>query len=184
MITRRAALVSTLGIPLVRIARPKPAIDIISDNTCLSAESAAGYRLGRDVPLERSVLVVAAVREFSATLGRVHRALADGAFVVIESDPFAARGRQLTPARYIHYTWPVPAMIRSFGPLRAMTSDWGECIAHCSGFPVVARRGNVLFLGAMLGPHLFAGDREALELWNALLVRCAGRSSDGTSTTA
>jgi hypothetical protein len=175
MITRRQALLTTVAAPLISLAAPKPSIRIIYDEDLLGTESAAGYRRASVVPVARPVLVLAAARR-SPTGARE-------SFVLVECGP-EYPGVRVQPERYIQFTWPKPVMIRSFGPALRFDRDAGEPIAYSAGVPIAVRRGNLVLLGAMLGPHLFAGDREAHELWNALLVRCAGRSYAGTSTTA
>lgn len=173
MMTRRQILVSSLAVPMLGAARP--GLQIVADGDLLSAESAAGFRRAALSPVERPVLVFANARAWPPMLRKSP--------AVVECGPRFV-GQRFQPGRYIRFEWPVPAMIRSFGPALEFGAKDGEPIAYAQGRPVAVRRGNLVALGAMLGPHLFAGDREAHELWNALLVRCAGRPCGGTSTTA
>jgi hypothetical protein len=175
MITRRQALLTTVAAPLMSVAAPKPGIRIMCDEDLLGTESAAGYRRASVVPVAGPVVVLAAARRFPTSVRE--------SFVLVECGP-EYPGVRFQPERYVQFTWPRPVMIRSFGPAIRLDHDAGEPIAYSAGVPIAVRRGNLVLLGAMLGPHLFAGDREAHELWNALLVRCAGRPCAGTSTTA
>lgn len=178
MLTRRQAILAAACAPLIWTPIGTSGVEIVVESDLLSEESASGFRRGGRVCLTRPVVVLAGASNRS----RVREALAGGSIVIVEPGP-RYPGTRIQPGRYVHYTWPRPLTIRSFGPALAMESGAGQPIAHSAGVPVAWRRGNLIVLGTMLGPHLFAGDREAHELWNALLVKCGGRSFSGTSTT-
>ena len=208
MITRREALARTVCAPLLCFPAG-PAIKIISERTLLSEESAAGYRLQTAFDLSRPVLVLAGVACPSRrTMDAAQSALLSGSFVVMESalgfcspDEIGRQSRRLnrqfalglhersaTTIRYITYRWPQTTLVRSFGPALSFDSGTEEVMAVSEERPVALLRqqgrGTLLFLGAMLGPSLFAGEREAHHLWCQLVIRCAGKSSGGTSTRA
>ncbi|HZU24578.1 MAG TPA: hypothetical protein VFA04_03600 [Bryobacteraceae bacterium] len=68
---------------------------------------------------------------------------------------------------WIRYTWPTDALIRDFG--RACPVAGGRVIARLGDMPVAVRRGRFIVLGSPLGPHLYAGDRDAHRLFEAFL---------------
>jgi hypothetical protein len=74
---------------------------------------------------------------------------------------------ELWPRRtpYVHYTWPLPVMVRDFSRILPITAANGEIIATADGLPVAIRQsiaaGTLIFLGSPLGPALWAGDAEA-----------------------
>lgn len=104
---------------------------------------------------------------------------------------YRASGRPAPP--YVHYRWPARTMVRDFsralpvygsgaGGLEvgklAYDFDRDRSIAYVCGFPVACRsrqgRGEVIFLGSPLGPHL-GSDREA----QALLSEFVRQASSG-----
>ena len=89
--------------------------------------------------------------------------------------------RELWPAPgsgsppYVHYRWPSPVMIRDFSRVvtvsRELTSSLH--IAKIETATVACRcpvgKGEFIFLGSPLGPHLSFGDAEAQRLLNAFV---------------
>jgi hypothetical protein len=69
-------------------------------------------------------------------------------------EPITVRG----PA-WVHFGWPIAAMIRDFS--RVSRVSGGTVIARLNGMPVAVRKGPLVVLGSPLGPHLYAGDRDA-----------------------
>lgn len=71
----------------------------------------------------------------------------------------------LREAPYISYDWPAKVKVRDFSRLIPVRCQHGETIARFQEIPVALRRrvgdGTLVFLGSPLGPHLWAGDREA-----------------------
>ena len=67
---------------------------------------------------------------------------------------------------WVRYDWPIRAMIRDFG--RVCPVYGGTVIARLGNMPVAARKGSLIVLGSPLGPHIYAGDRDACRLLNAL----------------
>ena len=63
---------------------------------------------------------------------------------------------------WVRFHWPISVMIRDFG--RASPISGGSVIARLNGIPVAVRKGPLVVLGSPLGPHLYAGDREARAL--------------------
>lgn len=77
-------------------------------------------------------------------------------------EPRAIRG----PA-WVRFDWPIPAMIRDFG--RACPIRGGTVIARLDDIAVAVRQGPLVVLGSPIGPHLYAGDRDAHKLFEALI---------------
>jgi hypothetical protein len=74
---------------------------------------------------------------------------------------------------YIRYRWPASQHVRPFGFVTPIRCSAFETIATLGEVPVCARfargRGGFIYLGSMLGPNLFAEEREAHALGRALL---------------
>jgi hypothetical protein len=68
---------------------------------------------------------------------------------------------------WVRYTWPTHALIRDFGQACPVTG--GQVIARLADLPVAVRRGPFVVLGSPLGPHLYAGDPAARDLFEAFL---------------
>jgi hypothetical protein len=66
---------------------------------------------------------------------------------------------------WVRFHWPISGMIRDFG--RASPISGGAVIARLNGIPVAVRKGPLIVLGSPLGPHLYAGDRDARALLHA-----------------
>ena len=60
---------------------------------------------------------------------------------------------------WVHFSWPIPAMVRDFSRVSRLSG--GSVIARLNGMPVAVRKGPLVVLGSPLGPHLYAGDRDA-----------------------
>ena len=78
----------------------------------------------------------------------------------------AGRPLLITGPAWIHYHWPVGVLIRTFGPVTPLRG--GEPIAHLGNVPVAVRRDGIIALGSPLGPHVYAGDHDAIRLLHAL----------------
>jgi len=78
---------------------------------------------------------------------------------------------------YVDYTWPRPAKVRDFSRVVPLGRQAGEVIAWVDGVPVALKRpggrGNLIFLGSLLGPALWAGDAQARR-WLLDCLRTAG----------
>ncbi len=169
MQSRREVLRQALLVALARQGGPAR-YEIIAQPNCLSQESAEGYRrlLERHErsSLPSDLIVVAGAGGFAwGRMPELRARVLQGARVIWEDAPSAF---QPAEAMYVRYSWPVRAMVRSFGTLRSVTCPSGETIASCLGegvsFKCRIGNGCFIFLGSMLGPHLRAGDREAQEL--------------------
>jgi hypothetical protein len=68
---------------------------------------------------------------------------------------------------WVRFNWPISVMIRDFG--RASPISGGSVIARLNDIPVAVRKGPLIVLGSPLGPHLYAGDRDACALFDAFL---------------
>lgn len=75
---------------------------------------------------------------------------------------------------YVQYLWPLEKLVRSFHAITTVRCAPEETIAEFQGMPVCARRflgnGGVVYLGSMLGVGLFAEEREAHRIGNAMLA--------------
>jgi len=60
---------------------------------------------------------------------------------------------------WVRFSWPIAAMVRDF--TRVSRVSGGAVIARLNGMPVAVRKGPLVVLGSPLGPHLYAGDRDA-----------------------
>lgn len=69
------------------------------------------------------------------------------------------------PIPYIDYTWPRPAKVRDFSRVVPIRASGAETIGRAGDLAVAMKttlgKGTLVFLGSPLGPHLWAGDREA-----------------------
>jgi hypothetical protein len=166
---------------------------VVLDEHCAIPESAAGYHAALG-SLERGdagvVIVPAAVDVPSSAVRLLHDRLRAGAMVLVESgSTFGDAGSNgfrshrvmlrehfgieverpmpLWPSAtipYVHYSWPLPAMVRDYGRAVVLPEQDGV-IARVNGLPVALTRrfraGTLIFLGSPLGPPLLFGDREA-----------------------
>jgi len=157
---------------------------------CSLRESLAGYARASAGVLSRwPVLIVpAAVALPAAVTSEIAKCLREGGTVLLESGAGfagesgfrvhrdALRNRlQIRVAAtrcksrgvpYIDYVWPYPTKIRDFSRVVPLAEHQpGEVIAWADGFPVASKRrigtGTLMYLGAPLGPALWAGDTEA-----------------------
>lgn len=76
-------------------------------------------------------------------------------------------------SRYVDYDWPCRTLVRGFERITPVGCLADEVIARFSGIPVCSKHfigsGGVIFLGSMLGPGLFAGEREAYQAGAGML---------------
>jgi hypothetical protein len=79
---------------------------------------------------------------------------------------FIHEPRTVQGPAWIHFDWPISAMIRDFG--RVSPISGGVVIARLYDMPVAVRQGQLVVLGSPLGPHVYAGDRDACALLTAL----------------
>lgn len=89
--------------------------------------------------------------------------------------PIRVSDDQATESSYIEYSWPTRRLVRSFHAATPIRCPLSEVIAKFRGVPVCARRvigrGGVVYLGSMLGPGLFAEEREAHLVGSVMLNR-------------
>jgi hypothetical protein len=82
---------------------------------------------------------------------------------------------------YIDFSWPVPARIRDFSRVIPLAAPNAQPVAiqenRVVGLKFRLGGGTLVFLGSPLGPHLFAGDREAQRWFESFLA--ATRLSGG-----
>ena len=162
-----------------------------------------------------SLIIVPGIRRMSPARGNdLLQRMHDGTWVVLESgvgfssmaeakhqaDLFKRIfGLKLLPAvkvaqcpavaTYVEYTKPVCRLARTFEAITPIDCEPTEVIARFGRHSVCARkrvgRGGLVFLGSMLGPGLFAEEREALAIGAALVSPSAispDLASFGTSS--
>ncbi len=169
---------------------------LIAGEDLLSRESAAGYlavfekHAFSPAPLNAAGMIVS-TSIAGASPARFHAlrsCVEKGASLILENGAYCDPPRGLlaglfgihlakTPhtgsEMYLRYSWPIPALVRTFGRPTPLKCEPHEAIAHFEGKPIALKKnvgvGVVVFLGSMLGPHLRAEDREATELASLLL---------------
>ncbi len=76
---------------------------------------------------------------------------------------------------YVSYTWPVQQSLRTYEAITPLCCKRDEAIAFFERQPVCAKKrvgqGGILYLGTMLGPGLFAEEREAHAVGNGIFAR-------------
>ena len=74
---------------------------------------------------------------------------------------------------YVAYSWPVRCSIRAFETITPVHGTASEIIARWHGEPVCVKKtigqGVIVYLGSMLGPGLFAEEREAHTVGRTIL---------------
>jgi hypothetical protein len=204
MQTRRQLLQQTVALPFAMCLRATPAqstVEIISEPNCLSQESAEGFRaLLASITASDITIVCGISRLNSHRVFELRERALRGAWIIWENPPFApyerilegafgiaTRDRKLISSDrlYISYTWPVPALTRTFSAITPVSCAPAEVVARYGNVPVVMKRhlgrGGIVFLGSMLGPNLRAEEREAKQIATAIF---SGITSAGTSTEA
>lgn len=163
---------------------------------CLSQESAQGFGLllKKGTTARPNVIILPACRDLSdRPASALLRRVLDGAWLICESGLcFSSNEESLRQCRlfkeifgldvvpplsasgaYVAYRWPVPGLVRSFQAITPIRCASSETIARFNGMPVCARRvmgkGGIIYLGSMLGPGLFAEEREAHAVGDAML---------------
>lgn len=147
-----------------------------------------------------SLIIVPGIRRMSPARGDyLLRRIDDGTWVILESGvgfssmaeakhqadlfkqifdltlipPVKVAG-SLAAAAYIQYTKPVCRFARTFEAITPINCEPTDVIARLGRHSVCARkrvgRGGLVFLGSMLGPGLFAEEREALAIGAALVA--------------
>jgi hypothetical protein len=190
IVSRRKILQSTLALPFCSVAQSGGCI--LAEDHCLAAESAAGFR--KVVDPNRHIVVVAASRNLTAELARLlDRHAAEGALVLFEiaPDQSGEQARRLAAqfqlragvsyathkhaweGEYVEYLHPVRRLVRPFLSALPLDLPNARVIARLNGTPTAVivpfGRGNVVFFGSLLGPALYAGDREAHDVITALI---------------
>jgi hypothetical protein len=165
--------------------------EILAEPHLLSEESAAQFHTLFDHSklLPRKLIVLPAARRVTAALARdLHTRARSGAWIVLESglcfatDPIReqqtrlwteAFGLRFSPVQrpgelFVEYVWPVRQMIRGFEGCTPLGSPVGKIVAQSAGKSVCCLQrigqGGIVFLGAMLGPGLAAGELEAWQI--------------------
>lgn len=173
----RDALIAPVAASVTAPAGPR----IIAAPDCLSQESAAGFRLVLRQWRGANVIVLCGM----SCIDRFHFEASKGAWIICDASPFSAKGAIGGPGSelYVRYRWPHMALTRCLSRVIPVTCPDAEVIAHYRGMPVAMKRrvgcGGVIFLGSMLGPNLWAEEREAHELARAIFseIACAGTST-------
>jgi hypothetical protein len=174
-------------------------VRIVSEPHLLSTESTAGFkiclpkilRLGRPVILlpgakqvsiqealalrsqvkKGSLLIWESGLAFggSSEINQQRRMLAQ-IFGVRLHDPI---GKSFDGPPYVAFAGTPECLIRPFGSVMSIQCEQSETAAHWGGIPVAVRKalgeGELVYLGAMIGPSLLASDSEAQRYLNCLL---------------
>lgn len=191
MQTRRTVLKNALAFPfgasLGGFETPASRCEIVSEPTCLSQESAQGFESVISEARSNLIVLAAASAVTSAQANDLAARARAGAWVVWEASPsFPSSqlcerqfdllrsefgivcGNQFSQSgsQYVRYVWPHIALTRTFLACAPLADECEGVIAHYAAHAVAAKRalgrGGIVFLGSMLGPHLQAGDREAV----------------------
>lgn len=166
-------------------------VKIIPEPHLLSTESAAGFKscLPQIVLSGHPVIVLPGAKQVSAQQARALREdVSNGSLLIWESglafaNPIEIEEQKQVLAEtfgiqlgspiaesvgshpYVSFTGARDCLVRPFGLVFSIRSTQSEYIAHWHGIPVAMRKqigkGNLVYLGAMLGPSLLASDREA-----------------------
>ena len=184
-------------LPLDIIASNVPGFTILPENHLLSQESAAAYSvfLAPLPPPRRTVVLLPGAKRLSlARALALRRVLEAGASVLIEcglafSAPFEIQeqrgvfrhvfgiqlGHPIVAAEPHHpyVTFTPGDLVRPFGLTFPVSREAGQSLAYFGGTPVALKArvgsGTLIFLGAMLGPHLQAFDSDGLRVAANLL---------------
>ena len=142
-VSRRSFLGSALALPGIQL----PSLRV----ACSLAESRSAFRRWPSfagAPSRGFVLVESSVGFAAENLAWLHE------WGISIHQPVAVAG----PA-WVRFNWPIAAMVRDFS--RVSRIRGGTVIARLNGMPVAVRTGPLVVLGSPLGPHLYAGDRDA-----------------------
>ncbi len=184
--TRREILHAALSVPLVASPDSSGRISIIAEDHCLAQESAAGFAKLQGV--RGAGLILPAVRSLTP---KQTQALNDQfhtrSTIIFECSPDISRHLPLQfeitldqfllcdkpwNGEYIESLHPIQRLLRPSYGLWTISPSKAQVVARLNGSPVAITkpwgRGILVFLGAMLGPCLFAEEREAKELTSAL----------------
>jgi hypothetical protein len=189
--SRRQILQGALALPFLPA---QPSLLILKEDHCLSQESARGFEKAfqKVAGWRKDLILVTGAR--SLTPARAHhlrQQVLAGACLFFESAPtFSPQQAQLLmevfelhvsapisltkwSGDYVEYSRPVPQLVRPFEAAVPVASVTGVGLAQLNGITIALRqslgRGVVIFLGSMLGPGLFAEEREACSVASALL---------------
>ena len=150
-------------------AKEKTSVEIISGTDCLSQESAAGFRLLlNSVRPANGMLIVCGPSAPGGAADRANR----GEWILHELSPDPVIS-DASDGLFVRYDWPHTALVRTFLGRTPLPCSEEEVIARYAGVPVAMKRrigrGGVVVLGSMLGPSLYAQDREAHRLAAAMI---------------
>ncbi len=196
MYTRREVLAEALVAPLL-FAGDQPArrngIEIVREDSVLSRESAKGFARVRGCTGEYVVVCGAGDKALSMAPLLKNRA-ARGAWIVWESAAHGISPRQFEGIKrvmqdefgigvgfafrpcdlYVEYALPERVLTRSFLEIFPVSGNAEGTIARVDGIPVAVRhrigRGGIVFLGAMLGPNLYADEMQAWRIAQKLVA--------------
>ena len=176
-------------LPLDAAPPNPPGLTILPEDHLLSQESAEAYAalLAPHSPPRRAVLLLPGAKRLSlARALAIRRALEAGSSVLVEcglafsaSSEIEEQRRVLRRAFDIQLESPITAtdphrpyvvfasgnLVRPFGLTFSVSSKGGKPIAYFGETPVALKtlvgKGSLVFLGAMLGPHIQAADSAA-----------------------
>ncbi len=184
---------------------------IITEPHLLSKESRAGFEsvLPQVLPPYRPLILLPGAKQVCAQQGRALRdEVSKGSLLIWESGLAFANPIEIEQQRhvlaetfgiqlegpitesaashpYVSFTGARDFLVRPFGSVFQISSVASECAAHWHGIPVAVRKqigqGNLVYLGAMLGPSLLAADREARQALTRLMMRLCPSNRNAAS---
>ncbi len=84
-----------------------------------------------------------------------------------------------TRIAYVEYSRPIRCLVRTFEAITPVCCDMSEVIAQFGNHTTCARktigRGGLVYLGSMLGPGLYAEEREAVAIGSTLVASALNR---------
>jgi hypothetical protein len=176
-------------------------VEIVDEPHLLSKESAAGFKslLPPVLPLRPSVVLLPGAKLVSTQRGReLREKVKNGSRLIWESGLAFASSSEIERQRcvlaevfglqlgdpiaespngapYVAFGGAPELLVRPFGLAFPISGDRSKTIAHWGGTVVALRRrlghGELVYLGAMLGPSLLASDPEARHAAGSLLRR-------------
>jgi hypothetical protein len=169
--TRRQVLEQALILPLAAGLKAKPikiaGLEIIAESSCLSNESADGFRSLRASESSKIILLCGVSAVDASWAFRLRERAAAGTWLIWEISPFACEPRNFnkqarimsevfgvairepivlssdrlaSTGMYVRYRWPCAALTRSFSAVIPVACSERETIALYGNTPVVMRR--------------------------------------------
>jgi hypothetical protein len=155
----------------IRRGREKPSVILVPGVRQLS--EARCEELLRRVQVGTWLILETGVCFSSAEQSKQQASLLKSAFDLEVLSPAPVAASRKSQTAYIAFVWPLRSLTRTFEAVTPIRCERSEAIAFFDNQPVGAKRslgkGGIIYLGTMLGPGLFAEEREAHALGRALL---------------